>query len=105
MTTLSENKAKGVDRTPWLSKCFEEYFAPGEFIYDRSHMVDVKWRSDGHYCVMLFLVDGAYYVADVAGYEDHYEVCNDGNDMDLETWRRVRVDPYCDGYTTKEDRE
>ena len=106
MSVLSANKARGVDRTPWLSRCFVEYFAPGQFLYDRSHLVDVKWRGDRYYCVMLFRVEDDYYLADVAGtHEGRYEVCNDSESTDLETWRTVRVDPWCDGFTTAKERD
>ena len=103
---ISEKKGRGVDRTPWLKKCLDEYLAPGQFVYDRSHLEDVKWRPDGYYCVMLFRVGDEYIGCDVAGTrEGRYEVCNDSLDFTLEEWKTVRVDPYCDGFTTAEDRD
>lgn len=101
-----------IDITPWLKKCLDEYFAPGQFIFDRSHIVDMKWRSDACYVVILFNVDGHHYIADIAGVSRsyshegaaHYEVCNDGEDITLEQWKGLRVDPYCDSFTLVEDR-
>lgn len=98
---LSQNKAKQLARCTWLNKCLDEYFAPGQFLYDRSHVVDVKWRSDGYYAVVLFEVNGGLYVADVAGTRNgHYEVCNDSEECygGVAQWKSVRIDPYCDGF-------
>ena len=98
---LSIAKAKDVDRCAWLTKCFSEYMAPGQFVYDRSHLVDIKWRSDGMYAVMLFEVGpGDLIVADVAGaYSGAYEVCNDSETCYSEAmWKSVKVDRWCDGF-------
>ena len=111
---LSKNKAQILEKTPWLKECFETYFAPGQFVFDRSHLVDYKMRSDGYYVVMLFKVGESYYGADVAGSATRmermhgsslFEVCNDSLDFDEQSWKTVKVDPYCDGFTMKEDRE
>ena len=102
---LSKAAIKGIDRTPWLKKCFKEYFAPGEFVFDRSHMVAIKWRSDGYYAVMLFNVNGELWIADVAGtYDGNYEVCNDGEICySTKQWMSVKVDPWCDRFTMSEE--
>lgn len=107
LLTLSQTKAKGIDRTPWLVECLNTYFAPGQFIFDRSHLIDIKWRGDGYYCVMLFQVGDDFIMADVAGYtkngEDFFEVCNDSETCeDLNQWKKVKIDKFCDGYTISE---
>ena len=105
--TLSANKAKQLAKIGWLNSCLDTYFAPGQFVFDRSHLVDFKLRGDWCYAVMLFKVGDQYHVADVAGTglgeRDTFEVCNDGGDMDLTCWKTVRVDPHCDGYTCAND--
>ena len=106
--SLSTNKTKRLAKCGWLNACLDTYFAPGQFIFDRSHLVDYKMRADGYYAVMLFQVGEEFHIADVAGTssaDGGFSVCNDGGDMDLATWKTVQVDRYCDGFTTKEDRE
>lgn len=105
--SLSTNKTERLAKCGWLNACLDTYFATGQFIFDRSHLVDYKMRRDGYYAVMLFQVGDEFYIADVAGTgsANGFSVCNDGGDMDLATWKTVQVDPYCDGFTTLEERK
>lgn len=104
---LTKAQETDIKTTPWLKKCLDEYFAPGQMLFDRSHIVALKWRPDSCYVVILFQVGKHYYAADIAGTRsgDHYSVCNDGEDMTLEQWKGLKVDPYCDSFTLAEDRE
>lgn len=107
---LSQNKASILSKCTWLNRCIDEYFAPGQFIFDRSNLVDIKFRPDMCYAVMLFeLPNGEFHFADVAstGYPDgEYEVCNDGESIDdEEAWKGLQVDKWLDGFTLKEERE
>ena len=95
--TMNESQRKRFVKHP-ARACFDAY---GHQL-NWEDAIAFKERSDGLYIVVLFPYDDHHIVCDIAGDgEGNWEIQNDGDDMTLEDWDKLRIVPGCDWYEVK----